>query len=354
MAGLRIENLSKSFKDTSVVEEVSFTVRDGEFCIVLGPSGCGKSTLLRMIAGLELQDSGNIYIGDQEVSGLSPKERDVAMVFQSYALYPHMSVLDNMAFSLKMKKVSGSEINRKVIAGAKLLKIDDLLQRKPKELSGGQRQRVAIGRAIVREPKMFLFDEPLSNLDAKLRNAMRVELIGLHNKLNSTVVYVTHDQVEAMTLGQKIVLLNEGKIQQTGTPAEIYDTPANLFAATFIGSPQMNILDGSIERRGDKLLFRAGGIVLDVSHRKNLEKYTGETVTAGIRPESLLPGQGLLAGKVELIEHLGAEIILHALIDGMNIVARLSPDFKIRAGDDISFNLAWNGVHFFSTGERIR
>lgn len=353
MAELRIENLSKSFGDNKVVEGVSFTVRDGEFCIVLGPSGCGKSTLLRMIAGLELQDGGNIHIGDKEVSGLTPKERDVAMVFQSYALYPHMSVYDNMAFSLKMKKVPTSEISRKVLAGAKLLKIDDLLQRKPKELSGGQRQRVAIGRAIVRDPQMFLFDEPLSNLDAKLRNAMRVELVGLHNKLNSTVVYVTHDQVEAMTLGQKIVLLNAGKVQQTGTPAEIYDTPANLFAATFIGSPEMNILDGFIERRGDTLQFRSGDIALDVSHRKNLEKYTGKAVTAGIRPESLLADKGPLAGKIELIEHLGSEIVLHVLIGERNIIARLSPDFEKCAGDDISFNLAWKGVHFFSSGERI-
>jgi len=353
MAELRIENLNKSFGNNKVVEDVSFTVPDGEFCIVLGPSGCGKSTLLRMIAGLELQDGGNIYFGDQEVSGLTPKERDAAMVFQSYALYPHMSVFDNMAFSLKMKKVSRSEINRKVIAGAKLLKIDDLLQRKPKELSGGQRQRVAIGRAIVRDPQVFLFDEPLSNLDAKLRNAMRIELVGLHRKLNTTVVYVTHDQVEAMTLGQKIVLLNQGRVQQTGTPAEIYDLPANLFAATFIGSPQMNILDGTIEAQGDTLLFRSGGIALDVSHRKNLEKYAATAVTAGIRPESLLPAKGPLSGTVELIEHLGAEIVLHALIDGTKIIARLSPDFEKRAGDGISFSLAWQGVHFFSSGERI-
>ena len=353
MAELRIENLSKSFGDNEVVKDVSFTVRDGEFCIVLGPSGCGKSTILRMISGLVLQDGGNIYFGDREVSRLTPKERDVAMVFQSYALYPHMSVYDNMAFSLKMNKVSRSEINRKVIASAKLLKIDDLLQRKPKELSGGQRQRVAIGRAIVRDPKVFLFDEPLSNLDAKLRNAMRVELVWLHSKLNSTVVYVTHDQVEAMTLGQKIVLLNEGKVQQTGTPAEIYDMPANLFAATFIGSPQMNILDGTIETKGDRLLFRSGGIAIDVSHRKNLERYTGKVVTAGIRPESLLADKGPLSGRIELIEHLGSEIVLHALIDETDIIARLSPDFEKREGDDISFNLAWKGVHFFSLGERI-
>jgi ABC-type sugar transport system ATPase subunit len=354
MAELNIENLSKSYGANKIIEDISFTVRDGEFCIVLGPSGCGKSTILRLISGLELQEGGTIYIGNEEVSGLTPKERDVALVFQSYALYPHMSVYDNMAFSLKMKKVPRSEINSKVIEGAKLLKIDDLLQRKPKELSGGQRQRVAIGRAIVREPQVFLFDEPLSNLDAKLRNAMRVELVRLHSKLNTTVVYVTHDQVEAMTLGQKIVLLNEGKVQQTGTPAEIYDMPANLFAATFIGSPQMNILDGRIERRGDKLLFSSERISLDVSLRKNLEEYAGKTVTAGIRPESLLPGNGPLTGKVELIEHLGSEIILHARIDEKTIIARLSPDIDKREGDDISLSLAGKGVHFFFMGERIQ
>jgi ABC-type sugar transport system ATPase subunit len=325
MAELNIENLSKSYGANKIIEDISFTVRDGEFCIVLGPSGCGKSTILRLISGLELQEGGTIYIGNEEVSGLTPKERDVALVFQSYALYPHMSVYDNMAFSLKMKKVPRSEINSKVIEGAKLLKIDDLLQRKPKELSGGQRQRVAIGQ-------VFLFDEPLSNLDAKLRNAMRVELVRLHSKLNTTVVYVTHDQVEAMTLGQKIVLLNEGKVQQTGTPAEIYDMPANLFAATFIGSPQMNILDGRIERRGDKLLFSSERISLDVSLRKNLEEYAGKTVTAGIRPESLLPGNGPLTG----------------------IIARLSPDIDKREGDDISLSLAGKGVHFFFMGERIQ
>jgi ABC-type sugar transport system ATPase subunit len=354
MAELNIENLSKSYGANKIIEDISFTVRDGEFCIVLGPSGCGKSTILRLISGLELQEGGTIYIGNEEVSGLTPKERDVALVFQSYALYPHMSVYDNMAFSLKMKKVPRSEINSKVIEGAKLLKIDDLLQRKPKELSGGQRQRVAIGRAIVREPQVFLFDEPLSNLDAKLRNAMRVELVRLHSKLNTTVVYVTHDQVEAMTLGQKIVLLNEGKVQQTGTPAEIYDMPANLFAATFIGSPQMNILDGRIERRGDKLLFSSERISLDVSLRKNLEEYAGKTVTAGIRPESLLPGNGPLTGKVELIEHLGSEILLHARIDEKTIIARLSPDIDKREGDDISLSLAGKGVHFFFMGERIQ
>ncbi|KPK23339.1 MAG: hypothetical protein AMJ61_15915 [Desulfobacterales bacterium SG8_35_2] len=354
MAELKIENLSKSFGNVKVIEDVSFTVDDGEFCIVLGPSGCGKSTILRLISGLERQDSGTICIGDVEVSGHTPKERDVAMVFQNYALYPHMSVFDNMAFSLKMKNIPKPEIKRKVMEGAKLLKIDDLLQRKPKELSGGQRQRVAIGRAIVRKPQVFLFDEPLSNLDAKLRNTMRVELVGLHSKLNSTVVYVTHDQVEAMTLGQKVVLLNEGKIKQTGTPAELYDMPANLFTAIFIGSPQMNILNGRIEKEGEKLLFNSSGIILDVSPWKNLKGYVGKTVTAGIRPESLLPeSNGPLTGKVELIEHLGSEIILHANIGEMKIIARLSPDIEKRKGEAISFRLAWKGVHFFSEDERI-
>ena len=354
MAELRVENLKKSFGNIKVVEDVSFAVRDGEFCILLGPSGCGKSTILRLISGLEQQDGGNIYINDEEVSDFTPKERDVAMVFQSYALYPHMSVYDNMAFSLKMSKIHTSEINSKVIEGAKLLKIDGLLQRKPKELSGGQRQRVAIGRAIVRDPQVFLFDEPLSNLDAKLRNAMRFELVDLHSKLKSTVVYVTHDQVEAMTLGQKIVLLNEGKVQQTGTPAEIYNMPSNLFAATFIGSPQMNILEGEIETKEGKLLFNSGDIRFDVTLRKNLQGYAGKRLTAGIRPESLLPGKGPLSGKIELIENLGSEIILHVRIDERKIIARLSPDIETREGDNISFKLARKGVHFFSMGERIQ
>jgi ABC-type sugar transport system ATPase subunit len=306
-----------------------------------------------VISGLEQQDRGTIHIGNVEVSSHTPKERDVAMVFQNYALYPHMNVFDNMAFSLKMNNIPKPEIKRKVIEGARLLKIDNLLQRKPKELSGGQRQRVAIGRAIVREPQVFLFDEPLSNLDAKLRNAMRVELVGLHSKLNSTVLYVTHDQVEAMTLGQKVVLLNEGKIQQMGTPAELYDRPANLFAATFIGSPQMNILNGIIDLTGEKILFKSGEITLDVSKRKNLAEYAGKSVTAGVRPEALLPGTGPLAGRIELIEHLGSEIILHALIDQTKIIARLTPDIEIREGESVSFSLAWKGVHFFFEGERI-
>lgn len=353
MAELRIENLSKSYGDNKVVDDVSFTVRDGEFCILLGPSGCGKSTILRLISGLEPQNAGSIYIRDKEVSELTPKERDVAMVFQNYALYPHMSAYDNMAFSLKMNRMQKSEIHKKVMEGAKLLEIENLFHRKPKELSGGQRQRVAIGRAIVRDPQIFLFDEPLSNLDAKLRNTMRVELVGLHSKLKSTVVYVTHDQVEAMTLGQKIILLKDGRIQQMGTPAEIYDQPANIFAATFVGSPQMNILEGAIEADNNKILFRSEDIILDVSHKKELEEYTGEGVTAGIRPESLRPGKGPLSGKVELVEHLGSEIVLHARIGTKSIIAKLGPDFQKSRGDDVSFSLAWKGVHFFSDQIRI-
>lgn len=353
MAELRIENLSKSYGDNKVVDDVSFTVRDGEFCILLGPSGCGKSTILRLIAGLEPQNAGSIYIGDKEVSDLTPKDRDVAMVFQNYALYPHMNAYENMAFSLKMNRLGSAEINKKVREGAELLKIENLLHRKPKELSGGQRQRVAIGRAIVRDPQIFLFDEPLSNLDAKLRNTMRVELVGLHSKLKSTVVYVTHDQVEAMTLGQKIVLLKDGRIQQMGTPAEIYDQPANIFAATFVGSPQMNLLEGAIEADNGKILFRSEDIILDVSHKKELEEYTGKGVTAGIRPESLQPGKGPLSGKVELVEHLGSEIVLHARIGTKSIIAKLGPDFQKSRGDDVSFSLAWKGVHFFSDQIRI-
>ena len=242
MANLKINSLNKSFGTTNVINDISFEVKEGEFCILLGPSGCGKTTVLRLIAGLESQDEGEIFIGDKEVSNLTPKERDIAMVFQSYALYPHMSVYDNMAFSLNMQKKARQEIDNKVRETAALLGMEELLDRKPKELSGGQRQRVAIGRSIVRDPKLFLFDEPLSNLDAKLRSSMRVELARLHETLKATTVYVTHDQVEAMTLGEKIIVFDKGKIQQTGTPDDIYNRPANLFVASFIGTPQINLV----------------------------------------------------------------------------------------------------------------
>lgn len=353
MAGLRIEDLKKSFGENTVIDNISFDVAEGEFCILLGPSGCGKSTILRLIAGLEQQDTGALFIGDREVSNLTPKERDVAMVFQSYALYPHMNVYDNMAFSLRMQKRPKEEIGKKVKDAAKLLDIEELLDRKPKALSGGQRQRVAIGRAIVRNPRLFLFDEPLSNLDAKLRTAMRVELAGLHQKLKSTIIYVTHDQIEAMTLGQKIILLKEGEIQQIGTPNEVYENPSNLFVASFIGSPQINLIEGTLTTRDDKIVFEAGTFALDVATRKELREYIGKNVTIGIRPESLIPGEGPIKGVVEFVEHLGSETILYSKVGDMKITARALYDMRKTSGEEITFSLSEKGIHFFHGGERI-
>lgn len=353
MAELRIDKLKKSFGNNSVIDTVSFDVLNGEFCILLGPSGCGKSTILRLIAGLEHQDGGTIFIGNREVSDLSPKERDIAMVFQSYALYPHMNVYENMAFSLKMKKNPKGEINVKVREAAKLLAIEDLLDRKPKELSGGQRQRVAIGRAIVRNPRLFLFDEPLSNLDAKLRTAMRLELAELHKKLGSTIIYVTHDQTEAMTLGQKIILLNEGKIQQIGSPKQVYERPSNLFVATFIGSPQINCVQGRLSDVQGQLCFQSSGFTFNVNHLKELLEYKGKDVTLGIRPEALIPGDGPLTATIELVEHLGSETILYTNAGDTRLSVRILSDTERSAGEEVSLCLSEKGLHFFYDEERI-
>jgi ABC-type sugar transport system ATPase subunit len=353
MAGLRIDRLKKAFGHTVVCDGISFDVKDGEFCILLGPSGCGKSTILRMIAGLERQDSGSIFVDGREVSPLSPKERDVAMVFQSYALYPHMNVYENMTFSLRMRKTPREYTDEKVMETARLLEIEDLLDRKPKELSGGQRQRVAIGRAIVRSPKLFLFDEPLSNLDAKLRTAMRVELAGLHRKLGSTIVYVTHDQTEAMTLGQRIILLDQGSIQQTGSPKEIYDHPSNLFVATFVGSPQINLIEGTLTDVKGKLYFQCPDFNLDVSHVAGLDGYRGQDITLGLRPESLSPGEGPVSATIEFIERLGSETILYTRAGSTGLAVRVLSETGKNTGETISFTLSDRGMHFFYEGERV-
>jgi ABC-type sugar transport system ATPase subunit len=353
MASLKVRNLKKSFGATQVINDISFEVQEGEFCILLGPSGCGKTTILRLIAGLEQQDEGEIFIADREVSNLTPRERDIAMVFQSYALYPHLNVYENMAFSLRMQKRSREEVDRKVREAAALLGIEGLLHRKPRELSGGQRQRVAIGRAIVRKPKLFLFDEPLSNLDAKLRSSMRVELAGLHQKLRATIIYVTHDQVEAMTLGEKIILLDQGMIQQVGSPEEVYHRPSNLFVATFIGSPQINLISGYLTAHEGRMIFKSGEIVIDPGPIRELEKYKGYKVTMGIRPESLTPGDGPIKGELELIEHLGPETILYVKVDDSRLIAKAPPDFQKRRGESIRLALSGTGVHFFYNGRRI-
>jgi multiple sugar transport system ATP-binding protein len=353
MAHLIINNLEKSFGSTRVINNISFNVQEGEFCILLGPSGCGKTTVLRMIAGLEQQDSGEIFIDDREVSNLTPKERDIAMVFQSYALYPHMNIYENMAFSLKMQKRPKKVIDRTVRETAELLGLEDYLERKPKELSGGQKQRVAIGRAIVRNPRLFLFDEPLSNLDAKLRSSMRAELARLHRKIKATTLYVTHDQVEAMTLGEKIVLFDRGEIQQTGTPEELYDSPSNLFVAGFIGTPGINLIPGTLSMKGTDLSFVSGAMTLNVSQRDELRKFISKEITVGLRPEALFQGEGPIRGSIELIEHLGSEKIIYVKAHDAKLVAKAPPNDKLSQGDNISLSYSDEGLHFFHDGKRI-
>ena len=333
MAELRIENLIKSYGGERVLDEVSIRVPDGGFSIILGPSGCGKSTLLRLVAGLDQQDQGGIFIDGREVSALPPKERDVAMVFQSYALYPHMSVAQNMAFPLKMRGLAKAQIEAKVKQAAGLLGLDQLLARKPKELSGGQRQRVAIGRALVREPALFLFDEPLSNLDAQLRQGMRVELSRLHGRLKATMVYVTHDQVEAMTLGQEIVVLAQGRVQQVGPPQEIYLHPANLFVAGFIGSPAINLLQGVVKtgEEGPYLECAQPDLMLPLPGQAAI--WDGRSITLGIRPENIAIGPGPLRGDVELVERIGAESVLHIRRHGLSLRVRVGSEVEARPGE---------------------
>jgi multiple sugar transport system ATP-binding protein len=290
MAGVTLKNLTKAFKDVVAVNDLNLDIIDKEFMVLVGPSGCGKTTALRMVAGLEEATDGEIYIGDRLVNDVSPKDRDIAMVFQNYALYPHMSVYDNMAFGLKLRKVPREEIRKRVDDVAKMLGLDALLHRKPKQLSGGQRQRVALGRAIVREPKVFLMDEPLSNLDAKLRVQTRAELIKLHRRLGITTVYVTHDQVEAMTMGDRIAVMSDGLLQQVDTPLNLYNHPTNRFVAGFIGSPAMNFIEMRVERAGDETTLTTAGLKLTAPKDKAeaLAAYIGKTVIFGIRPEDVM------------------------------------------------------------------
>ncbi len=350
MAYLSVKNIFKTFGKTTVLNGVSFEVHKGEFVVLLGPSGCGKTTILRIIAGLEHQDSGEIYLEGREVSSLEPRKRDVAMVFQSYALYPHMTVYENMAFPLKMQKTQKHEIDRKVRETARLLGIEALLDRKPAELSGGQRQRVAIGRAIVRKPKLFLFDEPLSNLDAQLRASMRVELRQLHERLQTTSIYVTHDQVEAMTLADRIILLKDGILQQVGTPEEIYQRPTNLFVATFVGSPQINLINGHLERVDNHWVFVAGPFRLSVDI-KNVCSTTD--IVMGIRPEAVVVGEGPFSARVTHIEPLGAEKIVHLDFYGHRIQAKAPSDFMAKVSDTVPLKLLSSGVHLFCQGKRV-
>jgi len=358
MAQVVLKDLNKRFDEVHAVRNVNLTIRDKEFMVLVGPSGCGKTTTLRMVAGLEEITSGDIHIGERLVNDLPPKDRDIAMVFQNYALYPHMSVYDNMAFGLKMRKFPRAEIEKRVKEAAEILGIQELLKRKPRQLSGGQRQRVAVGRAIVRHPQVFLFDEPLSNLDAKLRVQMRVELKRLHERLETTAVYVTHDQVEAMTLGSRVVVMKDGLVQQVGEPMEIYSRPQNRFVAGFIGSPAMNFIPTTIAEQGGALFAEAPGIKVKVPAERaaGLGAYKGQAVTLGIRPEDLrvsAPGDapGLsFDAVVEVVEPLGAEILLDTTAGGQSVVARVDPSTRARPHERIRLAFVPERIHFFDAG----
>jgi len=355
MATVTFENVNKVFGDFQAVKDLSLEIGDGEFMVLVGPSGCGKTTSLRMIAGLEEITSGTLKIGDRIVNDVPPKDRDIAMVFQSYALYPHMTVRDNLAFGLKLRKVPKAEIERRVNETAETIQLQKLLDRKPKELSGGQRQRVALGRAIVREPAVFLMDEPLSNLDAKLRVQTRAEIARLHQRLKTTVVYVTHDQVEAMTMGSRIAVMNEGLIEQVGTPQSLYDTPVSRFVAGFIGSPSMNFVDVHMDGSGDAARLVGPSdwsIPLPDRYREAATPRVGKTIVAGFRPEHLDvgqggPGFGGFSARADVVEYLGNEELLHVSAAGKDIVAIVGSEHRLRPGDIVPLTLPLDKLHLF-------
>src|SRR5262244_1265302 len=355
MARVLIRRLNKRFDDVHVVKDVDLEIGDKEFVVLVGPSGCGKTTTLRMVAGLESITSGEVLIADKVVNDLPPMDRDIAMVFQNYALYPHMSVYDNMAFGLKMRKFDRADIARRVQEAAEILGIQELLRRKPRQLSGGQRQRVAVGRAIVRHPQVFLFDEPLSNLDAKLRVQMRVELKRLHDRLETTAIYVTHDQVEAMTLGDRVVVMKDGWIQQVGEPLELYGRPANRFVAGFIGSPSMNFVEVTIAEANGGLWTESSGFRVKVpaDRIERLRPYKGQHIALGIRPEDLRlagggdPADATFDALVEVVEPLGSEILLDVKVGSSVIVARVEPSVRLKIHDKMRLVLHPERVHFF-------
>jgi multiple sugar transport system ATP-binding protein len=353
MAPVGIRDVRKAFGSTEIIHGVSVDIADGEFVILVGPSGCGKSTLLRMIAGLERISGGEIRIGDRVVNDVPPKERDIAMVFQNYALYPHMTVADNMAFSMKLRRAPKSEIEARVKRAAEILGLMPLLDRYPRQLSGGQRQRVAMGRAIVRDPQVFLFDEPLSNLDAKLRVAMRTEIKELHQRLKTTTVYVTHDQIEAMTMADKIVVMNEGRIEQIGAPLELYDRPANLFVAGFIGSPAMNFMKGKLAVNGSTAVQSESGLALPVATAP--ADSNGRPVVYGIRPEHLHIADEGLPAEVIVVEPTGSETQVFAKVGGQEIVAVMRERVNIGPGDLIHLRPDARAVHLFDapSGRRL-
>ena len=354
MADVRFEHVAKRFEKVSVIEDLNLDIRDHEFMVLVGPSGCGKSTALRMIAGLEEISDGKIEIGGRVVNELPPKSRDIAMVFQNYALYPHMTVRENLEFGLRIRKLPRAEIEKLVSEAAEILEISHLLDRKPRQLSGGQRQRVALGRAIVRKPAVYLFDEPLSNLDAKLRVQMRAEIKKLQRRLETTTVYVTHDQTEAMTMGSRIAVMKDGKIQQVGTPLEIYDRPWNLFVANFIGTPPMNFINATIRDRGATLAASKFSLPVSASLKPVTAPLDGRKVTVGIRPEHILdsatPTRGekaKLPAEVEVIEPLGDEVIVHARAGDDLLVYKVEPQLTPEVGQKLEIAVELDRLHLF-------
>ena len=352
---VRKTNLQITAEGVVAVQEFNLEIADKEFVVLVGPSGCGKSTTLRMIAGLEEITAGELWIGDKLMNNVEPKDRDIAMVFQNYALYPHMTVYENMAFSLKLKKTPKDVIDRKVREAAEILDITEYLDRKPKALSGGQRQRVAIGRAIVRDPAVFLMDEPLSNLDAKLRNQMRSEIIKLRQRIDTTFVYVTHDQTEAMTLGDRIVIMRDGFIQQIGTPQEVFDHPANLFVAGFIGTPQMNLFDARLTKNGDKYAVEVGGISVELSEDKqtrlNAKNVAPQEVTLGVRPDHMMLCESGIKGTVDVSELMGPSIHLHVTAEGKDVIVIVPANgdtARFPMGSGVNLTFGGNVAHVFS------
>ena len=356
MASVTYDHISKEFGEVVAVNDLNLSIDDKEFIVLVGPSGCGKTTALRMLAGLEEITKGEVKIGERIVNDVPPKDRDIAMVFQSYALYPHMTVYDNMAFGLKLRKTPKQEIKRRVQEAAEILGIQEMLTRKPRQLSGGQRQRVALGRAIVREPKVFLFDEPLSNLDAKLRIAMRSEITKLHQRLQTTFIYVTHDQIEAMTMASRIAVINKGILQQMDTPQTLYDRPDNMFVAGFMGSPAMNFFKAKLRKDGSGLLVEGNAFrVPVVVEKKSYQDYVDKSVILGIRPEDIhnpafvAPGihAAPVEAKVDVTELMGNEINLYLLAGQDNIVARVDPRTDFRMGDKVQIALNMDKAHLF-------
>ena len=364
VGSVELDKVTKAYTPgVCAVDEVSFRIESAQLAVLLGPSGCGKSTTLRMIAGLESLDAGRILIDGHEIQGVAPRERDIAMVFQNYALYPHMSVAENMAFGLKLRGTPRTDIARRVQQAAGMLELTDLLERRPAALSGGQRQRVALGRALVRNPRVFLLDEPLSNLDAGLRTAMRMEIARLHRTLQATMVYVTHDQIEAMTLGQRIVVMDQGRVQQVDTPMRIYDQPANLFVAGFLGSPGMNLVRGRLDRQGPSLRLPGEGMLampaVDLE-RGPLAGYLGGQLVVGLRPEALglerdMPGHPCLEARLEVIERVGNEAYLHLHMGEQALVARVPPHDLPEPGRPVRLAYAPARMHFFdpASGQRL-